>query len=200
LEDTIYWYTSEIPPDIKKFSNKPIPPKQNFSFFGELIAIMRKSLIESFIYSRYHRVEYESAPEELSHPKVFTEVSKVVSAIREVGPDTIILLSYIPTPGAIYGPDINHCLRVTRKTFPRFRHHQMACEISPARQIANSRILRSWAAQQEIHYIDPTPVLNQHGEKEILHLYNDPHFNDEGNRIYSKEIAKKIISLMSLIN
>ena len=169
---------------------KPAPPERKFSLFGELMAILRNEL---FLEPPPSNLQEEPAADRLS--QTLTALSEVVSMIRGATPETVILLSYITTPSAIYGPNVEHCLKIAGENFPGpgFDEH---CQFSASRQSANSEILQGWAARFNVHYLDSTPVLRQHAQNITLHNFNDPHFNSEGNCIYSQEIARKVFELI----
>ncbi len=193
IEDAVK-YKPGIPASVGN-SSKPQPPEQRFSLFGEIIGIMRYVFFYQIVPS-VPEMEPLFEPKELV--QAFAALSEVVNVIREKNPETIILLSYIATPGAIYGPDIEHCSDVTKRIFPKF-DYSYVCKAGKAyvtRQADTSEILHKWADQLNIHYLDTTPILRGHAQKEILHLFNDPHFNDEANRIYSQMLAKAITDIV----
>lgn len=167
---------------------KPASHKHKFSFFGELIAMMRNALY----FQGYFPPPQEPTLEEVSNPIVVQALSKAVNEIRSVDSKIIILLSYIATSAAIYGTDIDRCLSATRMIFPKSDCAQ-ACKSDVRRQTANSNFLHKLADNLKIEYLDPTSALRRYAQKSLLHVVKDGHFNDEANRIYSEEIVKKFM-------
>ncbi len=187
-------YTPGIPAHLKDVSNTLTWPERKFSRYGELMSIFR-TVFRQVLAHFFPPVplETEMTSDDLS--KTFVEFSKVVNDIREVSPESIILLSYIPSVSVVYGQDEEYCSNVLKENFPFNDGHEHSCEVSTTRHEDNTKTLRNWAAQLKIHYLDSTPVV-QKKNKDFLHLFNDPHFNEKGNRIYSEELAKKITTII----
>ena len=187
---TFQYKSAPVPAHILDTSEKELLPQKKFSLYGELISMVRAEIFNKLFTAP---MDAESSSQELA--KVFDVFSEVVNGIREKSPGTNILLSYIPSPGGVYGLNVEHCLSVGEKMFHLYNNYSDSCHESAARQAANSEMLKGWASELNIHYLDVVPVLQRHSN-EILHLYNNPHFNEEGNRIYSEELANKIKELI----
>jgi len=170
-------------------------PHRKFSFFTEVITIV-KNLFRLHTASATPQIDEQMSPSEL--PKVFKVLSDTVEKIRQAGPQTKVLLSYIPTPGAIYGPDYNRCLKVTHEIFPETLPYVEACHDTIRRQAQLSAILSDWSQRLKIYYLDPTLPLRKAGQVKVLHLLNDPHMNEEGDRIYAEAVAKNVLEILKI--
>jgi len=174
-------------------SDKPDPPQRKFSFFGELVAMARNALY-------YHRVvayaQLEPSLEEVLDPVVAQAFFESVKEIRNAtAPSTIILLSYISSAEVIYGSGVDRCVSALRSLGNQGGYYREACKVAASRQLANSNFLHKLADDLKIEYLDATPALREAARKLLLHN-EGLHFNDEGNRIYSEEVAEKLKELM----
>jgi hypothetical protein len=108
--------------------------------------------------------------------QVLDQIDKSVKTIREIYPDTHIILSYIPTSSGIYGDQMPGC-------------PDLGMDIE--RQMESSIILASYAREADIHYLDATPVLREYNQDTPVWSEND-HFSAAGYEIYAQQLADLI--------
>ncbi len=102
---------------------------------------------------------------------MFDSIADAVKAVRAVNPNIRIILSYITATESFYESD----------------HVQQE----------NSKILKEWADTLKIDYIDGFPILREESKKKVIHE-EGRHFNEEGYRIYSGILAKRVAELLNL--
>jgi hypothetical protein len=142
-------------------------------------------------------INIDEEMDEVESIVIFVALREVVQKIRTASPNTKILLSYITTAGAIYGPNFDQCMKITREIFPHSVPYVKACREGPGRQSKLSKVLLDMSLALGIDYVDPTPELREVGQSKILHPTDDGHFNDEAARIYAEVLKKKIVGLLS---
>jgi len=175
-------------------SVKPDWPKRKFSFFSEILSILRR-----FMYlQKTEAVFWQTEPlrEDASKPEVAQAISDSIATLRVQAPSAVILLATIPTSDAIYGPDVDRCVKAFRSLHTKgdFRG---GCEVAATRQAENSEVFRKLAESLGVEYFDPTPQLRAAAQNALLHGEN-LHFNDLGNQIYAREVTKKLKAMGSI--
>ena len=117
----------------------------------------------------------------LFNDSTLTQIDLAVNAIREVNPNTHIILSYIPTSAGIYGDKMMNC--------PDYANDL-------ALQEENSQILANRATDLNIYYVDFTSTLREHAQSQVIWSYID-HFSPEGYELYAQLLADQIEPMLS---
>lgn len=107
------------------------------------------------------------------------EIRAVVTTIRQESPETLIMLSYIPTSGALYGEAIHDCADCGK-------------DVSVQAQI--SQWLENLSASLAIAYWDATPELQKVALKEVI--WSGTHFNALGYKLYAHFLSEGIQTLV----
>jgi lysophospholipase L1-like esterase len=121
------------------------------------------------------------------HPGRFNEdilnaLSEVTTTIKETSPETIIVLTYIPTGYGLYGGRTSDC---------------PGCDYEIDFQMENSQILQSYAHELNIEYADFSSQLREQSQITPMWSLND-HLSAQGYELYSQLLAEKINFLLTL--
>lgn len=196
-----YFLHPDIPKAIIKISAMPAWPTRRFSFFGELLSIVQKTVFTrlwavSNQYWQYSDFEPDLDAKDSGWQETVLTLTEMVEDIRKAAPSVKILISYWATSGAIYSVDQAHCLEVGERIFSHRRYFRDACTSATLKTQARvSQKLREWADIMGVYYVDPTSELQEAGRTSILHSDNDIHLNREGTRIYASAIVHRIEEL-----
>jgi len=114
--------------------------------------------------------------------QVLDQIDKAVNLIREIYPDTHIILSYIPTSSGVYGDQMPECPDLV---------------VDIEKQMESSGVLASYAKDAGIHYLDATPVLREYNQDTPVWSEND-HFSAAGYQIYAQQLADLINNLNAI--
>ena len=179
----------------------PAWPTRRFSFFQELLSIVQKTVFRGISAWQFPAGKPYFSEPDLSEEfyarglqETLLTMSGMVEDIRKAAPSAKILLSYQATAVAIYGID-PRCNAYMAEHFDQFGDHLRECEVASAKQLEISKILGEWAQDHGVHYVDPTPELQQKSRTTNLFLENDTHLNPDGCRIYAEAIARRITEL-----
>ncbi len=123
-------------------------------------------------------IRHEPSPE-LLRDELAEAIGEVVTQIRQANPQTIIIFSYIPSSGALYGPAIRNCAD---------------CKRDVVNQSLISEWLRALSVSLEIAYVDVTPELQRVAATEIL--WHSAHFNAQGYELYARFLGNEIENVM----
>jgi hypothetical protein len=123
--------------------------------------------------SRFY-IRHEPNPAAVSQ-EILDEIKASVLAIRAAEPSTIIVLSYIPSSGALYGKLVGDC---------------PGCIEDARRQPVISAKLAGLARDLGLVYVDPTADLRRDAMQAAI--LNDTHFNPRGYALYAGYVARAV--------
>ncbi len=103
------------------------------------------------------------------------EIRTVVTTIKQTNPETLIILSYIPTSAALYGNAIQNCAD---------------CGRDANVQAQLSQWLKTLSTSLGIEYLDATPELQKAALKEVI--WSGTHLNPLGYKLYAQFLSKRI--------
>ena len=112
-------------------------------------------------------------------PVIQAELAATEQLVRELAPQSRIVLSYIPTVTGIYGDLLTDC---------------SWCNADIERQAANSALLAAQMAELGIDYVDVTPALQAAAHETPLWAA-DGHFSAAGYALYASALAEALTSL-----
>ncbi len=179
-------------------------PSRRLSFFGEVFTITQRAVFpvaghflgiqtNTLISQTEPSVELPEFPWQWH--QFIESLLGVAKEIRNNDQSTKILLAYQSTAVAVYGIDPERCKEYMPQHFYRLGNYSEECEVAAAKQIKVSQLLGEWAEENGVHYVDPTPELQQKSRTTNLFLENDTHLNPDGCRIYAEAIARRITEL-----
>ena len=185
-------------------SANPQWPSRKLSVFGEVFKITQRAVfpvVGDFLGFEIHTLHSQTEPSvELPefpwqwHQFLESQLG-VAKEIRNNDQSTKILLAYQSTAVAVYGIDPERCKEYMPQHFYRLGNYSEECEVASAKQLEISKILGEWAQDHGVHYVDPTPELQQKSRTTNLFLENDTHLNPDGCRIYAEAIARRITEI-----
>jgi hypothetical protein len=107
------------------------------------------------------------------------EIDATVARVRDLAPDTVIVISYIPTMAGIYGGLLTDC---------------PWCAADIEQQERNSAVIAERVARLGVFYVDVTPVLQARALEMPMWAANG-HFSEAGYEVYARALGAALVGL-----